>query len=178
MSDRTDITPDMKIGHLLAAYPELEDELITVAPTFQKLRNPVLRRTVARVTTLRQAAAVGGVSLGELIGRLRRAAGIEEPWQQDEPASGAAERPAWFADVTVVSNRDARPEIEQGEHPLPVVMAAVRELEPGQGYVLITPFVPAPMIDKITEMGFLAWTEQVGSEEFHTIFARAAETQA
>jgi hypothetical protein len=44
-------------------------------PAFEKLRNPVLRRTVARITTLRQAASVGGVSLGEIIGRLRVSAG-------------------------------------------------------------------------------------------------------
>jgi len=173
MNDRPAITPDLKIGQLLEAYPELEDELIAVAPTFEKLRNPVLRRTVAKITTLQQAAAVGGVSLGELIGRLRRAAGLDEPWQDGDAAAEAGNKPAWVDGVEVVSTRDARPEIERGEHPLPMVMAAVRDLQPGQAYVLITPFVPAPMIDKITEMGFLTWTEQAGPEEFRTVFARA-----
>lgn len=171
MSERPDITPDMKVGELLRFYPELEDELVAVAPTFEKLRNPVLRRTVAKVTTLRQAARVGGVTVGEIIGRLRCAAGLEEPWRGDEGESGSAERPSWVDDVTVVETRDLRPEIEAGDHPLPVVMGLVRELAPGQALLLVTPFVPAPMIDRITGEGLLAWTSQVGPEEFHTVFA-------
>lgn len=75
MSDRPDIIPDMKVGELLRSYPKLEEELVAITPAFEKLRNPVLRRTVARITTLRQAASVGGVSLGEIIGRLRVSAG-------------------------------------------------------------------------------------------------------
>ncbi|MFH1755446.1 MAG: DUF1858 domain-containing protein, partial [Candidatus Latescibacterota bacterium] len=59
-TNRPSITPDMKVSALLEAYPELEDVLIGIAPAFKKLRNPVLRRTVAKLTSLRQAAQVGG----------------------------------------------------------------------------------------------------------------------
>jgi len=59
MPDRPVITPDLKIGAFLEAYPELEEVLIAAAPAFAKLRNPLLRQSVARVTTLRQAARVG-----------------------------------------------------------------------------------------------------------------------
>ncbi|MCP4571336.1 MAG: DUF1858 domain-containing protein [bacterium] len=173
MSERPDITPEMKVGELLDAYPELEEELIAVAPPFEKLRNPVLRRTVAKVTSLRQAAQVGGVGIGELITRLRVAAGLDEPWEEGESAS-ATDRPAWLDTVEVTATRDLRPDIEEGEHPLPVVMAAVRGLVVGQAYVIVTPFVPAPMIDRITGEGVQAWTEQAGPEEFRTTFARAA----
>ena len=58
-ADRIDITPQTKVGELLTAYPELEDLLIEIAPAFKKLRKPVLRRTVAKVTSLAQAARVG-----------------------------------------------------------------------------------------------------------------------
>ncbi len=54
-ANRPAITPDLKLGDLLDAYPELEDVLIEIAPAFRKLRNPVLRRTVAKLTSLRQA---------------------------------------------------------------------------------------------------------------------------
>jgi hypothetical protein len=52
-----------------------------------------------------------------------------------------------------------------------MVMGLIRELAPGQALLLVTPFVPAPMIDRITGEGLLAWTSQVGPEEFHTVFA-------
>jgi len=172
LSDRPDITPDMKVGELLRYYPELEDELVAVAPAFEKLRNPVLRRTVAKVTTLRQAARVGGVTVGEIIGRLRIAAGVEERWQGTEGESEVSGRPIWVDEADVVSKLDLRPAIEAGEHPLPLVMDVVRKLQPGQALLLVTPFVPAPMIDRIGSDGFLAWPHQVGTDEFHTVFAR------
>jgi hypothetical protein len=173
MSDRPDITPDMKVGELLQFYPELEDELVAVAPAFEKLRNPVLRRTVAKVTTIRQAARVGGVTVGEIIGRLRIAAGMDNQWQGNDGESETAEKPAWVDGADVVSRQDLRPEIEAGEHPLPRVIAAVRKLQPGKAHLLVTPFVPAPLIDRITADGFQAWTCQVGPEEFHTIFLQS-----
>src|SRR5262249_41576159 len=65
------IDPDTTVGALLDAYPEAEAVLIDLAPAFAKLRNPVVRRTVAKVATLEHAAKIGGVSLRTLIGKLR-----------------------------------------------------------------------------------------------------------
>ncbi|MHC4830644.1 MAG: DUF1858 domain-containing protein [Planctomycetota bacterium] len=42
------ITPETKVAQLLQHYPELEETLIAMAPAFKKLRNPVLRRSVAK----------------------------------------------------------------------------------------------------------------------------------
>jgi len=44
------INPRTKVGELLDACPRLEEVLIAQAPVFEKLRNPVLRRTAARKT--------------------------------------------------------------------------------------------------------------------------------
>lgn len=180
MSDRPAITPQMKVGQLLDAYPELEDVLIGIAPEFARLRNPVLRQTVARVTSLQQAAQVGGVGLGDLIARLRAAAGCGDA-PDGEPAAdaggtaagaGAAARPGWVDRVAVVGRDDARADIDAGEHPLPRVMAAVGRLEPGQAHLLVTPFVPAPLLDKVRGLGLVVWTEQAGPREFRNLIAR------
>jgi len=42
------ITPQIKVAELLETYPQLEEVLIDLSPTFKKLKNPVLRRTIAR----------------------------------------------------------------------------------------------------------------------------------
>ena len=73
-----DITPRTLVGDLLTAYPELEERLIKIAPVFKKLKNPVLRRTIAKVTTLKQASIVGKVSLSHLINELRTAVNQSE----------------------------------------------------------------------------------------------------
>lgn len=44
------INPKTKVLELLEAYPELEPKLIEVVPSFNKLKNPLLRRTIARIT--------------------------------------------------------------------------------------------------------------------------------
>ena len=65
---------------------------------------------------------------------------------------------------------DARKMIEGGGHPLPEVLAALKQLQPGEGYALVTPFTPAPMIDQARNLGFQSWTQQRGPEDFLTTF--------
>jgi hypothetical protein len=174
MSDRPLITPHLKVGELLDAYPELENRLIAIAPEFARLRNPALRKTVARITSLEQAARVAGVGLGELINELRAAAGSGEAFT-GEGAAGAdptTARPEWVDRVAVVSRHDARAEIEAGAHPLPQVMAAVAALEPGQAHILVTPFVPAPLLDRVRAQGLHVWTEADGPNTFRNLLAK------
>ena len=73
------IGPETTVGALLEAYPELESILVEMAPAFAELRNPVVRRTVARVATLEQAAKIGGISLQAMILRLRNVTGQSAP---------------------------------------------------------------------------------------------------
>ena len=52
MSNDFPIEPVTKIAALLDHYPELEDVLIGMAPPFKKLKNPILRKSVAKVASL------------------------------------------------------------------------------------------------------------------------------
>ena len=56
-----EITPSITVHELLEAYPELEDVLIGIAPPFKKLKNPILRRSVAKIATIKHISSVGGV---------------------------------------------------------------------------------------------------------------------
>jgi hypothetical protein len=62
------ILPSTKVAALLERYPELEDVLIGLAPPFKKLKNPLLRKGVAKVASLKHAAAVGGMPVNDLAG--------------------------------------------------------------------------------------------------------------
>lgn len=175
MADRVDIAPETKLADLLDSWPGLEDELIRIAPPFAKLRNPVLRRTIARVTTLRQAAGVGGVPLPELIARLRQAAGLQELAVDGESGARSAGRPSWLDAVTVVERYDAREDIEAGRHPVGAVLARLKTLDPGEAYELVTGFEPTPLIDKARDQGALAWTSAEGDGLFVTTFGAAPD---
>ncbi|NOZ00542.1 MAG: DUF1858 domain-containing protein [Deltaproteobacteria bacterium] len=167
---RPDITPDLKVNTLLEHYPEVEDALISMSPEFERLKNPVLRKTIARIATLRQVARVGGVSLGDLVGGLREAAGITGEITMNEGTDEAGARPDWVR--APVKSFDAREVIEAGEHPLDRVMRELPELGPGEVYELITPFVPAPLLDVARNKGYLTWTAPADSPgEVHNYFA-------
>ena len=66
------ITPQTKIHDLLKTYPKLERFLMDLNPKYKKLKNPVLRRTVARIATLTQVAKIGGYDPIELVNMLRK----------------------------------------------------------------------------------------------------------
>ena len=67
--DDFSILPSTKVGALLDRYPELEGILIRLTPVFKKLRNPFLRKGVAKVASLKHAAAVAGVPVNDLVNK-------------------------------------------------------------------------------------------------------------
>jgi hypothetical protein len=166
------ITPDSRVGELLDRWPHLEAVLVELSPRYRALENPVLRRTIAKVATLRQVSAVGGVPLATLIERLRAAAGLA-PLAVSEAESGApGERPPWAVDGAVTRRHDARAAIEAGEHPLPKVMADLATLGEADVYELLTPFVPAPLVDLAREKGFASFSVSEGDALVRTWFRR------
>jgi hypothetical protein len=174
MRDRAaDVTPDSKVGELLERWPSLERVLVEISPHFEALKNPVLRRTVAKVATLRQVAKVSGVPLGVLIERLRAGAGLPPVAVAAEADGTPSARPEWAAAGAVVRTLDARADIEAGEHPMPAVMRELAGLAPGQVFELVTPFVPAPLVDLAREKGFEGQTLAEAPGLVRTWFRRA-----
>ena len=90
------ITPKTRVGELLDTYPELEPVLMDLAPAFKKLQNPVLRRTVGKVATLQQAAALGNVSISEIINTLRQEVGQAMFEETGIQAEINETEPGWF----------------------------------------------------------------------------------
>lgn len=170
------ITPQTKIGELLDRYPQLEATLVEAAPAFKKLRNPVLRKTVAKVTSLAQAARVGSIPVIELIQRLRQQIGqpaFSHETDDSVPSDGnSASSPSWYDASKIKETLDARPMIDSGDQPIGVVLRELKKLEAGQIYELITPFEPAPLIDKAKADGITVWLKAVSQTEFHTYFCR------
>ncbi len=165
------ITPDTKIAALLNYYPDLEPVLIDIAPAFKKLKNPVLRKTIAKVATLRQVAQIGDIGLGALINQLRKASDIDSEYDEsDKIAATSPEPPVWFDSNLIYKTLDARPILDAGEHPLSIVMKDLKAVPEGDIYELLTPFFPAPIIDMATGKNFTTWSKQEKPELFKTYF--------
>ncbi len=156
------ITPETKVGALLEAYPGIEEVLIGLAPAFAKLRNPILRKTVAKVATLEQAARIGGVGVRELVRKLREAAGqsgLDDAAAETDSAT-AAEAPAWVAAARVRHRMDADQMLETGEHPLGKVRRCAATLREGEVIVLTSSFRPEPLIEALSRGGLAVFSTE------------------
>jgi hypothetical protein len=172
MSEQIQITPETKISALLDHYPQLEEVLIEMAPAFKKLHNPILRKTVARVATLRQVAQIGDVSLSVLINKLRTIVGQTADFESGDKTKDSSAPPKWFDPSKIVRSLDARPMIESGQQPMNQVLEELNGLKLGEIYELITPFVPAPLLDRIKKRDFQTWVQQNIKEIVNSYFIK------
>ncbi|MCD4729434.1 MAG: hypothetical protein K8R74_02460, partial [Bacteroidales bacterium] len=67
---------------------------------------------------------------------------------------------------------DARVTISQGGHPLGDVIGDLKVWEDGNIYELITPFLPAPLVDKVKDLGFETWTKKENDGLFRNYFCK------
>jgi uncharacterized protein len=72
------LSPDTRLHDLLQERSYLVDRLIDISSHYKALKNPVMRKTVGRVATLRRAAAMGSLPVEELIQKLAKAIEAEE----------------------------------------------------------------------------------------------------
>ncbi len=137
-------------------YPDLEARLIEIVPPFKKLKNPVLRRTVAKIATVQQAASIANMKVDDLVNILRKEANQELENLDHNPENYELnyDEPKWLDSSKVVKSFDLGPILEAGEHPVHQVIADVKSLNEGEIYEVQAPFLPAPLIDKASSLGY------------------------
>ena len=167
------ITPKTKIYDLLEAYPELEEILIASAPEFKKLKNPVLRKTIARITNISQAAIIGNLNVDELVNRLRERVGQGSLEQLDESGTKYVTTcPGWFRREAVVQTIDIREMLNRDEQPVHEVLAAIKRLSKNEILEIIVPFIPAPLLDKTLSLNYKHWLDKKAEGEYRIYFSK------
>lgn len=167
------ILPSTRVGALLDRYPQLEDVLIALAPPFRKLKNPLLRKGVARVATLRHAAVVGGLSVNALVNRLRAAAGQEPLALEDSAGADSyfADQPDWFSRDRIIESIDERT-ADPDKMPIAAILQSAARLRSAEIIELITTFIPAPGIDVLKKKGFLVWSVRAENDSIRTYISK------
>ena len=169
---RIEITPSITVHSLLEVCPELEEVLIGIAPPFKKLRNPFLRRSVAKVATLKHISSVGGVPLDELIDRLREAVGQPKSPDSYEDQDYFGEQPDWFSPDRI-SHSLAEDKVEDKDKmTLVVILKEAKSVKKGEIIELVTSFLPAPGIDILKSKGYSVWTKKEGNDLFKSYFLK------
>jgi hypothetical protein len=172
-TDELLILPTTKIAALLDRYPQLEEVLIELAPPFKKLKNPFLRRGVAHVASLRQAAAVAGLPVAKVVNTLRAAVG-----QPPIPSDAADERaayffaqPDWFDAARIVHSIDESA-ADPDKMPIAEVLQRATLLQAGEILELVTHYLPAPGIDVMKSKGYRVWSSQSAPEVIRTFICK------
>jgi len=84
--------------------------------------------------------------------------------------------PQWLDSGRIKISFDARPLLAEGIHPLERVQQECATLGPGEIYEIITPFPPAPMIEKMSSAGYAAHSQIGADGMFHTFFQKEQGT--
>ena len=167
-----EITPSTIVYELLEVYPELEETLIGIAPPFKKLKNPILRKTVAKIATMKHISSVGNVPLNELINTLRKAVGqplISDTFEDEEYFH---DKPDWFTpDKIVISFEEEKIE-DKDTMTLVTILREAKNVNKGEIIELITTFLPAPGIDIMKSKGYLVWTSKEEDGIFKSYFLK------
>ncbi len=163
-----EITLETKIADLLNDYNGMQDILIEINPKFEKLNNPVLRRTLAKIAGVKQAAVVGGMDPMDLLNQLRIAVG-QDPVsvQGKKEVVTVLERPSWtFAEPKAILKADEI--LDREKNPLAEASKVLKQFKKGDILGIISDFRPEPLIEAFEKSGYTVYCQSKGDDRFVT----------
>lgn len=181
------IRKDDTVASVLKADASLIEVFVGVSPAFGRLRNPALRRVMARLVTVEQAARIAGVDPDELVARLNAGAApgpsaAVQPIRPDPDAAPgplAAKPPALAAiPAERLVTLDVREDLRGGREPFSRIMAALQALPAGGALGVRAPFEPVPLYGVMAKRGLSHHTERFASDDWQVWFYPAGGAPA
>lgn len=185
------IRPTDRLAYVLRRDERLIDVFVQLSSAFERLRSPAMRKTMARLVTVGQAAKMAGIEADELVERLNVA--LADPMEmspaETEGAPGRADAPRTRPSVTgedagmpaelatIAEERlvevDVRDALRRGEEPFSRIMAARREVASGGVLRLRAIFEPVPLYAVMAKQGFAHFTEKIAEDDWRVWFYQA-----
>jgi uncharacterized protein (DUF2249 family) len=69
---------------------------------------------------------------------------------------------------------DVRDLLRRGTEPFPEIRQRVDALKPGEGLIIVAPFLPSPLVEKLTSEGFASKVERGQGADWLVYFWRDA----
>lgn len=178
------VAPTDRVSDVLARDEALVDVFVRLAPHFAKLRNRAMRRVMARLVTVEQAARTAGVSAERLVDDLNAALGIAPEHRADAGPAAAADQPIDVGDAGLSEPPPNRPQVEvdvrddlrSGREPFSKIMAAVAALRPEEVLHLRATFEPVPLFSVMAKRGFTHAARRHATDDWSVWFWRAPAT--
>ena len=182
------VTENMKVRDVLAISDHMLDAFVWLAPQFERLRYPKLRRAMAGRVTVAQAARIAGVPLTEALYLLNLAAksdpaGLERelraygPQAFDCVETNPPRKPRDIANLDDEDERvlfvDVTEDAFEHRDPMPKIAKGLVSLTPEQDILLVRhPFDPIPLRDLFARRGYLSWAEERRENDWYIYFFR------
>lgn len=172
------IRADDRVAAVLAKDERLLDVFVATSPVFEKLRNSAMRKTMARLVTVEQAARIAGVDAAKLVDRLNEvlvgASPTSEPLDAVTPAA-AAPLPAIPEQLRALPaeklvDLDVREDLRAGKEPFRQILDAARALPRGSVLRVRAIFEPAPLYAVLAKHGLGHATEQLAPDDWRVWF--------
>lgn len=163
------ITMSTTVAELLNDYENMKDILIKINPKFKKLNNPVLKRTLAKVATVKQAAIVGGMKPENLLNQLRIAVG-QEPIDTDNNTTNNTplDTQNWIKEIAPKESINANELLNEDKNPLAISSKILKKFEKGEVLKIVSDFKPEPLIEEYEKKGYEVFCRQKSNKEFET----------
>lgn len=164
-----EITLDTKVADLLNDYEGMKDILIKINPKFKKLNNPILRRTLAKLAGVKQAAVVGGMEPMDLLNQLRVAVG-QTAVEADETIkenNSNEQAPEWI-NKEPKDSINANELLESEDNPLAKAFNILRKFNDGDILVIESDFKPEPLIEEFEKKGHKVYSKEIEKDKFIT----------
>ncbi len=162
------INKHSKISDIINCNAEAIHAIARVNQNFRKLKNPILRRLLARHITIEDAAKIGNTNANTLLQTLEQI-GFDVEYEQNNTEIDLNEKNIKMNNKTVIEF-DARPMLAGGTDPFNAIAEKTKVLKPEEALLVINTFEPIPLINKYEANGWKTKVERPEDGSIRTYF--------
>jgi len=158
------INENTRVSELIEFNKDAVDAIASINKMFKKLKNPVLRKVLAKRVSISDAAKVGGAKVEDFYKVLKPLgfeSGTIDYAKENKPNTQYKFNDMDISkiDPATIVELDVRDEIAGGSDPFVTIMDAVKKLNEGETLKLINVFEPIPMINKLNKKGYESFVD-------------------
>lgn len=168
------IDENTKISKIINDTPAAIDAIVSISKHFEKLRIPILRKTLASRVTIKQAAKIGGVKVTDFFEKLKPLGftfdnnGINTSEEIKNTEIKSAQKLSFEKTIDL----DVRGILKQNKDPFNDIMKALETLPFDHALNIINTFEPTPLINILAKKGYVYETVFVEKMLVYTYFKK------
>jgi uncharacterized protein (DUF2249 family) len=172
------LNADTKIASIIKQHPDALEAIISLSKSFEKLRNPLLRKLLAGRASISMAAKMAGCSEQQFYDKLMP---LGFAYNETVIVNTIApnEPPAFMATIknAKIVELDVRQIILMGNDPLSLISEKIKLLAAGEILKLINSFEPVPLIKLLEKQGFEAYAHKINDNLVETYFFKLSTNE-